>query len=111
MTSRGKSSPVRIGDLIGPILKQAESDRRRPEALEVVTSWPEMVNAKLARASRAVSLRDGKLFVEVKSPVWKQELLLQRRNIIRKINRRLGKDIVSDMVINVRDYICRRKTI
>jgi len=64
-----------------------------------------MVSGKLARESRAVSIRNGKLFVEVKSPVWKQELLLQKRNIIRKTNRRLGKDIVSEMVINVRDFI------
>ncbi len=105
ITSRGRSGPVRIGELIGPILKQAESLPRRPEALEVITSWPEMVSGKLARKSRAVSLRDGKLFVEVKSPAWKQELILQKRNIIRKINRKLGKDILSDMVINVRDFI------
>ena len=105
MNIRVKSDPIRIGELIGPILKQAESGQHRPEALEVVASWPEIVSAKLARESRAVSIRDGKLFVEVKSPAWKQEILLQRRNIIRKINRRLGKDIVSDMVINVREFI------
>jgi hypothetical protein len=105
MNAPGKSGPVRIGELIGPILKHAESGRHRPEALEAVASWPEMVSGKLARESRAVSIRNGKLIVEVKSPVWKQELLLQKRNIIRKTNRRLGKDIVSEMVINVRDFI------
>jgi predicted nucleic acid-binding Zn ribbon protein len=105
MATRGKSGPVRIGELIGPILKQAEKDQHRPEALEAVASWPETVGHKLTRVSRAVSLRHGKLFVEVKAPVWKQELLLQKRNILRKINRRLGKNIVSDLVINVRDFI------
>ncbi|MBW1696428.1 MAG: DUF721 domain-containing protein [Deltaproteobacteria bacterium] len=105
MNTRGKSGPVRIGKLIGPVLKQAERGQRRPEALGAVSSWSGTVGPKIAKVSRAVRLTDGKLFVEVKAPAWKQELLLKKRNILKKINQRLGKNIVSDMVINVRDFI------
>jgi len=105
MTNRMKSGPVRIGELIGAILEKADKDKHRPESIEAVASWQQIAGPRLARFSRAVSLRDGKLFVEVRSPAWKQELLLQKRKIVKKINSSFGKNIVSDMVINVRDFI------
>jgi len=105
MKRTGKNGPVRIGKLVGSVLKRAEGKVRRPEALAVVALWPEIVGGNLVRTTRAVKLSHGKLFVEVKSPAWKQELLPQRRNIIRRINKKMGKDVVADMVINVRDFI------
>ena len=100
-----KKGPEKIGRLLGEVLNEAAGEReRRPESLAAVAAWPGLAGKRLAAVSRAVELRDGKLFVEVKAPVWKQELLLQKRNLIRKINDRLGNGLASDIVINVREY-------
>jgi predicted nucleic acid-binding Zn ribbon protein len=64
-----------------------------------------VVGEKLASHSRAVSLRSGKLQVEVRSPVWKQELMLSRRTIVSNMNRQLGERLVADIVFTVRDWI------
>jgi predicted nucleic acid-binding Zn ribbon protein len=100
-----ENAPVRIKELLGRVLSEAEGPRsRRPEALAVVAAWPDMVGPGLSGVSRAVSLADGRLVVEVTAPAWKQELLLRKRPLIRLINERMGANLVGDMVINVRDY-------
>jgi predicted nucleic acid-binding Zn ribbon protein len=105
MSFRSDRNPVRIGKVIESVLREAgEKNPHPPEALAVVSWWPEVVGNKLSRVCRAVSLKDGKLIVEVKSPVWKQELLFQKRSIIRKINLRMGNNIVSEVVFLVKDY-------
>lgn len=101
-----KSGPVRVGNLIHSILNEAQgSGGHRPEAVAVVAAWPGIVGGRLAGGTRAVSLDGGRLFVEVRSPVWKQEILLQKRQLIHLINSRMGQDLVADLVINVRDYL------
>ena len=105
MARERTKGPEKIGRLLEGVLSQATGSReRRPESLAAVAAWPELAGEHLAAVSRATELRDGKLFIEVQAPVWKQELLLQKKNLVRKINRRLGSGLVSDIVINVREF-------
>ncbi|MBW7998080.1 MAG: DUF721 domain-containing protein [Candidatus Glassbacteria bacterium] len=106
MAGRGKQQPERIDGLIGRVLEEATGGKPPPpESIAAITRWEQAAGKRLAGHSRAVSLRSGKLFVEVRSPVWKQELLLSRRMIISKMNRLLGERLVVDMVFTVRDWI------
>lgn len=98
-----EKGPERVGRLLEQVLGQA-GPLPRPESLAAVSCWPRVAGARLARVSRAVSLRDGRLFVEVRSPAWKQELLLVKRQLIRTLNQTLGQDLVSEMILTVRDF-------
>ena len=105
MNSRLNHGPERIGGLLGRVLEEAGGAvAHAPEALAVVSAWPGIVGPRLGRFSRAVSLTGGKLFVEVTSPSWKQELGLQKRSIVRKINSQMGNKLVADLILNVRDF-------
>lgn len=104
---KGKEKgPARLAELIGPVLDKAGGKKpRRPESIAVVAAWPDIVGEKLARVSRAVSLNDGRLMVEVTAPAWKQELLFVKKRLIQEINSRMGASLVGDMVINVREFV------
>ena len=104
---RGERSkgPEKFGRLVEAVLNKASGGReRRPESLAAVAAWSEVVGERLSAISRATELKDGRLFVEVQAPAWKQELILLKRNLIRKMNRRLGDGLVGDIVINVREF-------
>ena len=45
-----------------------------------------------------VSIKRGKLFVRVKTPTWRNELVFLKSEIISKLNRRVGKKVVKDIV-------------
>ena len=101
-----KKRPSRIGKLIDNVLEEIEEETPyRPEAVATVTAWPTVVPERISKFSRAVSLVDGRLIVEVTEPAWKQELLLSKKKIIRRLNERMGAQLVGDIVIKVRNYI------
>ena len=110
MPNHKNSAPFRIGKVIGSIIREAEGkEAHKPDAMALVAFWPEAAGDKHSKVSRAVSLADGKLFVEVNAPAWKQELLIVKKDLIRKVNARMGKNLVYDIVFNVRDYADGRR--
>ena len=62
-----------------------------------VQEWPEIVGPRLARRARAVEFRDGTLVIEVDGSAWMQEVGYLKRELIRKIDARLGAGIVRDV--------------
>ena len=110
MSAIKNRKPSRIGELIDDVLDEIERDTPyRPEAVATVAAWPAVVPGKMSAFSRAVSLADGRLIVEVTEPSWKQELLLNKRKIIRRLNQRMGAPLVGDIVFKVRNFIHEAK--
>ena len=106
MSALKKRKPSRIGELIDGVLDEIERDTPyRPEAVATVAAWTTVVPGKMSVFSRAVSLVDGRLIVEVTEPSWKQELLLNKKKIIRLLNERMGAPLVGDIVFKVRKFI------
>ena len=48
--------------------------------------WAQLVGDAIARVTRARSLADGTLFVEVRSSAWLMELELMKGEILRRVN-------------------------
>jgi predicted nucleic acid-binding Zn ribbon protein len=85
---------------IGRILKEVIEDLGvgpRMAEQRAVIEWPDVVGPKVASHCRAIRIEQGRMLVEVGSPVWAQELSLMRRTIIQKINRRLGSRTVQSL--------------
>lgn len=74
---------------------------RRARAVDV---WAEVVGTAPARASMATACKDGVLFVAVKTSVWANELSLLKADIIKKLNRRLGRGTIVDIRFQARGF-------
>ena len=46
----------------------------RVQGWRAVDEWPALVGARIAQHTRAISFRDGTLYVEVEGSAWMQEL-------------------------------------
>ena len=82
---------------IGKILRDVVADlgiRKKLEQQRAVVEWEEVVGQRVAAHSRATRVDAGRLFVEVDSSVWAQELSLMKRHILREMNARVGKGVV-----------------
>ena len=66
-----------------------------------VEEWPAAVGPRLARRTRAVEFRDGALLVEVEGSTWMHEMGFLKRDLIRRINERLGAAVVRDVRLMV----------
>jgi len=64
------------------------------KAMEI---WHEVVGENVANNTSPESIEHGILTVKTKNPVWRQELLFQKKEIIKKINKRLKKNTIKEI--------------
>ena len=64
---------------------------------QAVEEWPGVVGVRIAQNTRAVGFREGALRVEVEGSAWMQELGYLKRDLIRRINKHLGANVVREI--------------
>lgn len=87
--------PVAEGEIrIHPSIVQ------KMEEFSIKQKWKEVVGPILARAVTAMAVKYKVLYVSVNSAAIKNELVLHKSEIIKRINEELGKTKLTDMVVN-----------
>lgn len=64
----------------------------------IVATWQDIAGERIGREVEKTWVKDKKLFVRIKSPVWRQELHLNRDSWCRRLNEELGEDCVKTIV-------------
>ncbi len=59
-----------------------------------INSWSEIVGETIAKNADPTEVKHGILTVKVSTPVWRQELQLQKKEILRKLNKKIGKNAI-----------------
>jgi len=84
----------------GSILQQLfnsqgmEQKFREYRAWEV---WEKVVGPQIASHARPLRLREGVLEVRVDQPIWMQQLRLMAPEILQKLNRALGEELIREL--------------
>ncbi|MBT3231335.1 MAG: DUF721 domain-containing protein [Calditrichaeota bacterium] len=87
-----------IGSTFSKLFQHMGMSERIVEQQAVII-WPEVVGKHIANASEAISIKDGILTISVKNPSWKTELKYMKKDICKKLNKTLGRLVVSDIKI------------
>ena len=85
-----------IGKILADVLRDLGLSKKLSEQ-RAVAEWSDIVGRRVAEHARALRVDNGRLFVEVDSPVWSQELTLMKRNILRQINDRIGRKAIDNI--------------
>jgi predicted nucleic acid-binding Zn ribbon protein len=64
---------------------------------QAVNLWHIAVGKKIAENTTVQNVEHGTLIVHATSPVWAQELQLQKKDILSKLNKILGKKTIKDI--------------
>ena len=59
--------------------------------------WKEVVGRKVAKAAKAEKVDRGTLIVKTDSSVWRQELQMQKEQLIEKINKKIGSAAIKEI--------------
>ncbi|MDA9594407.1 DUF721 domain-containing protein [bacterium] len=62
-----------------------------------VSVWSEVVGVVVSKVTDAVSVNKGVLVVKTKSSTWRQELYMQKKDIINKINIKIGYTAIKEI--------------
>ena len=79
---------------IGSALEKVIQSQGLEEGLsqqKAIDVWGEVVGLSVSKNTEAVSAENGLLIIKTINSTWRQELQLQKGNIIKKINKRLEK--------------------
>ena len=94
---RFSSSPRPVGSIFDQVFSALGLDTKLAET-KARLLWPDVVGQPLSDVSSAFRVQRGKLFVAVNNPSWRNELVFLKAEIIRKINERLGRSVIKDIL-------------
>ena len=97
---------LKKGDLtgVGDILAKLEKTTNLGDTLEKSRIWAEwegIAGEEMARHCRPRTVKEGQLRIEADSAVWMHRVNYRKWNLIKGINRRLGKALVSDIFVEL----------
>lgn len=72
--------------------------RRKFDETSLIAAWPELMGKAVANRTSQLYIRDRKLFIKVESSVLKNELLMIRSEIVKRMNERAGSKVLEDIV-------------
>lgn len=87
-----------LGTVLADILRQHGLDKKL-RAHAIPEHWASIVGQNAAKVTNVKKLEHGTLIVEVGAPVWRAELMMRREEIRKKINEKLGAELVRDIVL------------
>jgi len=86
---------------LAELLKNIFCDSKLLKCLNGVLLWEKVVNKKIAKHTYAVKIVKKILYVNVDSSVWAQELNFLKREIIDRINTKVGETLIKDIRFKV----------
>ena len=86
-----------ISHLVNEFIKE-QGWNERVAAVRVIQVWSEIAG-NIAEQVKVRKLENGLLTVKASSAIWKTEIRLRADELVKKINEKLGEDIVKEMKI------------
>lgn len=90
--------PEMIGGLLDAFLRQEGLEMPLNE-FRAVQAWGEVAGSVVERYTGDVSIRGGKMWVEIKSAPLRHNLMMMRPELVRQINQKVGSQVISDIVL------------
>jgi len=82
-----------LGNAIKDYLKVEKIDGKLAE-IEAVNLWESLIGRQIARATSTIYIKDGVLYIHLKSSIVRNELFMMRDEIIQAMNQRMGQRVV-----------------
>ena len=88
-----------LGDLIKEFYEQHRGSDYLDE-VKLINSWPMVVGPFIASHTIDLSIKNHVLFVRVDSDALRNELNYSKSLLIKNLNEMVGKEIISEIVLN-----------
>ncbi len=87
-----------VGDILAKLVKKTGLGKQIDQA-RIWECWEDLAGANLHTHGRPRSIKDNTLIVEVDSPVWMNKYAYFKWDILQRVNRLAGKELVSDLFL------------
>lgn len=88
-----------IGNLIRNFLRQESLDTPLNEQ-RLIHSWEEVMGNLIASYTKGVYIRNQVLYVHLTSAALRQELMMERDSLVRKLNNHVGAAVINHIIFH-----------
>jgi len=92
-----RSNTQSLAEALRDYISEMKMERKLKE-VDVVQSWESLLGKTIARYTRNIYLSRGILYVEITSPVVKNELLMMREEIRQRMNKQAKEEVITKIV-------------
>lgn len=90
---------ISLGDALDNFFKENGLEEKILE-YKAKEAWNTIVGPIFAKSTKEITVKENKMYVKIMSPIMKQELLLNKTNLLKRINTTLKKDFIRELFIN-----------
>lgn len=91
-----KNKPKQLGDLLMQFLR-AEGLETPLLEHRIINAWPAVMGDTISRYTSELYIKNSILWVKIKSPALKQNLLMMHGDITRKLNAYVQSQVITDV--------------
>ena len=92
-----RSNTESISEVIRQYLKELQIERKIKE-VGLTQQWEEIVGKIIASKTEKIVIRDGIMYIHIRSSVVKSELMMIREELVRALNDKAGEELVKGIV-------------
>jgi predicted nucleic acid-binding Zn ribbon protein len=86
-----------LGEVIRKFLRQ-EGLETPLNQYRLVEAWKDVVGTGIANYTQQIYIKNQTLWVHLTSPVLRQELMMTRQILVRRLNEKVGAQVITDIV-------------
>lgn len=91
-----RSKAEQVGDIVLMFMRQEGLEGPYNE-YKLLKSWDEVLGEGISRFTGEKFIKNQTLFVQILSPVIKQELLMTKSSLVHKLNDKVGSQVINDI--------------
>ena len=69
------------------------------ERAAIINAWEKEMGPIIKKHTKSIYVKGDKLFVYLSSPAIKNELLMARSKIVKTLNKKVGQEVIKEVVI------------
>lgn len=92
-----RNNTQKLSEVLKEYIQENRIERKLKE-VDAVTSWKNLLGKTIARYTRNIYISNKVLYVEISSSVVKNELIMMREEILRKLNEQAGQELIERIV-------------
>ncbi len=92
---RSNTEPISV--VIRQYLKELQIEKKLKE-VSLTGEWEEVVGKIIASKTEKITIRNGTMFIHIRSSVVKNELMMIREELVKALNDRAGEELVKEIV-------------
>jgi predicted nucleic acid-binding Zn ribbon protein len=93
-----RSKTQSLAEVMNDYIKEMNLGKKLKE-IDIIDSWEEIVGKAIASRTSKVYIKDNILYVNLKSSIVRNELIMIKEALREKLNNRSGEEVIKDIVL------------